>query len=283
MLLMSLLLAVFLKQFLGGNNPLHQDSWLNQYFTLLHKWPTKVLVDPAVLFALAAGLCAVALTALTSFLNTHSSLFLGLFAATVLLYSFGRGELNAHITQFIVAEAKNDWHDALDAAKKLGITHLTEADSNQKNWLKLNENVLSKVSYLGFERLFAVIFWFVILGPVGAFIYRFTQLWLARWPSEAIARFLWVIEWPAARILGLSLAITGNFASCFTAWKRCVLCMRRSSEQLLMENVMASLAVDEQLLPTQEVTRRELNAIQQLLSRTLWLWLGAIALFYIIA
>ena len=281
-LLMSLLLAVFLKQFFGGKNPLHQDDWLTHYYMLLYKTPLKALANPTALFGLGISLSSVALIALTTFLNAHSPLLLGLFAAAVLLYSFGRGELNAHITQFIVAEAKNDWDEALKAAQKLGIKSFSEADSNQKNWLKLNESVLSKVSYLGFERLFAVIFWFVILGPVGAFIYRFTQLWLERWSSDAVARFLWFMEWPAVRIMGLSLAITGNFASCFIAWKRCLFCALRSSEQFLLENVMASLAVDEQLLPTQDVTRRELNAIQQLLSRTLWLWLGVIAIFYII-
>ncbi len=124
-------------------------------------------------------------------------------------------------------------------------------------------------------------FWFVVLGPAGALAYRVTQLWLQRLPDKTVAHWLWVIEWPAIRILGLTYAVTGNFAGCMHAWKKSAFCQTRSSQVVLLDNMLGALAVDEALAQTQEVTRRELEALQQLLSRTLWCWLGVIGILYI--
>ena len=168
------------------------------------------------------------------------------FATLVLLYSFGRGELTRTISGYIVAMAKQDWGQAKHCARALGCPC---DDLAEEAWSLLNRRFLMQCNYMGFERFFAVVFWFVVLGPVGAFGYRFTQLWLTSSAetnnnleelspdmpkvqlekNNQIHHWLWLIEWPAVRILGLSYAITGNFSGCIQAWKNIALCPKSQS------------------------------------------------------
>ena len=295
MLLISLLIAVFVKQLWEHANPLHRDEWIAPWHNSIKHFLARFkLTDPTTEFAVGLMTCCTLIVLVTHFLYSQSPLLYVLFASAILLYSFGRGELSRLITQFIVAVAKQDWGGAKDVATQLNVnTHPIPA----LNWPQLNAQVLSQCGYLGFERFFAVVFWFALLGPVGAFAYRFTHLWLKHVEpkdipeqtpkinlekNDDITRWLWLIEWPAIRVLGISYAITGNFSSCLQAWKNSALCRYRSSQDVLLGSLLAALSVDEKTPQTQEVTRRELEAIEQLQSRTLWFWIGSIALLLLI-
>ncbi|HEY7774342.1 MAG TPA: regulatory signaling modulator protein AmpE [Marinagarivorans sp.] len=279
MLLLSLLFAVALKQFWEPSNPLHRDGWIANLELKLRVWLPKVGIDqPVAVFGTALVLLVASIALVDHFLHNEAKWLQLIFATAILLYSFGRGEFNQYVTQFIVAEAKRDWSKALETARKIGCdTH----DIAENDWQALNKRFLSKASYLGFERFFAVIFWFVIFGPAGAFAYRLSHLWQQRSPHAAIAHWLWVIEWPAVRVLGLSYCITGNFGSCINRWKNSLLSNTMTSEALVFDNMLGALSVDDSIAQTPEVTRRELEAIQQLQSRTLWCWLGIIGILFI--
>jgi AmpE protein len=278
-LLISLLLAVLLKQFWEPFNPLHRDGWFTHFQSGLASLLSKIKVhNKVILFAVGLISVIVGTQFIGLFLQTKAPLIYMLFATVILLYSFGRGDFNSPIGHFIVAEANQDWPNATLIAADLGV----EIDDLwQGQWQELNTRFLSRASYLGFERFFAVFFWFVLLGPSGALAYRYTQLWLLQGPSQEVARWLWIIEWPAIRVLGFSFALTGNFVGCINAWKKTLGCKTRSSEAVLFHNLLGALAVDDRLVQNQDVTRRELDALQQLLARTLWCWLGVIALLFI--
>ena len=58
---------------------------------------------------------------------------------------------------------------------------------------------------------FTVVFWFLVLGPVGVLLYDFVRR-LEFFPVNQL------LEWPAARILGLGYALAGHFSPVFTYW-----------------------------------------------------------------
>jgi len=58
---------------------------------------------------------------------------------------------------------------------------------------------------------FTVVFWFVLLGPWGVLLYDFI-----RRANMVSAKQL--LEWPAARILGLGYALAGHFPPTFSYW-----------------------------------------------------------------
>jgi len=76
------------------------------------------------------------------------------------------------------------------------------------------------------QRWFAVLFWFCVLGPVGALLYRLSAL-AARDADNGLppatragARsWLALLEWPAVQLVALLLALVGNFDSVAAAWR----------------------------------------------------------------
>lgn len=76
------------------------------------------------------------------------------------------------------------------------------------------------------HRWFGVLFWFCLLGPFGALLYRLS-VQAAQQDADALphdtlqgARTLQVVlEWPVAQLVTLSLALVGNFDSVAGAWR----------------------------------------------------------------
>lgn len=76
------------------------------------------------------------------------------------------------------------------------------------------------------RRWFAPLFWFLLLGPFGAVLYRLAEraalVEPARLPADNAsgARLLlqW-LEWPVAQLMTLALALAGNFDLVFRAWR----------------------------------------------------------------
>jgi AmpE protein len=76
------------------------------------------------------------------------------------------------------------------------------------------------------RRWFAPLFWFLLLGPAGAVLYRLAERSAvadaAMLPAENAAGagvLLQWLEWPVAQLMTLALALAGNFDLVFRAWR----------------------------------------------------------------
>ena len=76
------------------------------------------------------------------------------------------------------------------------------------------------------RRWFGVLFWFCVLGPFGAVMYRLSVLaverehaQLAHETASGAKTSLAILEWPVAQLMTLSLALVGNFDSVLAAWR----------------------------------------------------------------
>ncbi len=76
------------------------------------------------------------------------------------------------------------------------------------------------------QRWFGVLFWFCLLGPFGALLYRLsaqaaTQDADAMPPDtlEGARTWLALLEWPVVQLMTLALALVGNFDSVLAAWR----------------------------------------------------------------
>jgi AmpE protein len=75
---------------------------------------------------------------------------------------------------------------------------------------------------------FSVTFWFVILGPFGVLLYDFIR-------RSSIIIVKQILEWPAARILGLGYALAGHFPPTFSYWSLHLLKNIQHNESFLEE------------------------------------------------
>lgn len=272
--LFVIVLALAFVQIWGAKNPLHRDGWFVRWSAFLSQMKTGSHPFITFLFSLMLP-CLILMLVIALLSHITQWLALPIFIL-ILLYSLGRGEFAEIVREYTQACYVEDWPSAIERARVLGIQ---VDDLATDDWSTLHRYVLEEASYRGFERMFAVIFWFFFLGPVAAFCYRLTFLFCEKNPDNPYSsKFLWAIEWPAVRLLGVSFALTGNFVGCFQRWKESLWCEKRTSRNVLSELVFGALTVNDTMRQTCEVTRKELGLMSKLYTRTLWFWLGMVSI-----
>lgn len=277
MYLIVVLIAIVVLQFWGAQNPLHRDEMFARWRTAIAKLPAlprHPWLQLLVAVMLPVGTVVVAALLLPTFLWF-------ILAVVILLYSLGRGEFATDVQGYALACSDNAWHVAATKARQQGVDTDPLAIGD---WSTLHQKMLEATAYQGFERLFAVLFWFLLFGPAGALLYRLSFLYQRQViPDQSTqslqpaSRWLWALEWPAVRILGLSFAITGNFVGCVNRWKSYVLSAEYTSAHVLRETVLGALSVDDELVQSCDCTQREVTALKRLYARTLWFWVGCLA------
>lgn len=267
------LLALAFLQVWGAKNPLHKDAWF--YFWQSQFERVKLAQDLTSFLVIAIPLAVLALV--SWFLAEQSDWLMLPVAVVVLLYSFGRGEFFEIVREYTQACYVEDWQSATNRAQRFEVD--VESVENE-DWSSLHKQVFDEASYRGFERLFAVLFWFFVLGPVGAFMYRLVFL-KAQQSNSLATRWLWIMEWPAVRVLGLSFALTGNFASCMPPWREYLASTTQATKTVLSAVILGALSVNEDQQLDCEVTRKELTLMSKLYQRTLWFWMCILSLIII--
>ncbi len=147
------------------------------------------------------------------------------------------------------------------------------------------------------QHLFGVIFWFVLLaplGPVGAVLYRLTCIIAAQWHTDSLGEFahfsqrmLHIMDWLPVRITALSFAIAGDFEDAVFCWRSQAADWANHNQGILLASAAGALGVKlgMPLRHTQgEVWRPELglgdeadssylNSTTSLIWRALTIWL----------
>ena len=148
------------------------------------------------------------------------------------------------------------------------------------------------------RRWFAPLFWFLLLGPLGAVLYRLLaqsaqgpqSVQLSSEERRAGDWLLAVLEWPVAQLMTLSMALVGNFDTVFSAWRRAG--GNRWALQLGFLAEAARASVGAELVEEAEEARLagqvpvderypELRDAMSLVWRTLLLWMALLALLVI--
>ncbi|WP_226667377.1 regulatory signaling modulator protein AmpE [Microbulbifer aggregans] len=301
MALLIVLLALALVQIWGSGGPLHRDGWFARWRNVIQR-RQSFSARPGLQFGVTVlGPVLVAAIGLVIAETVMGGFGVLLVSVPLLLYSFGRGNFNDSVSSYLRAWYQGDLEAAFLVAepllKGMDTTVVTDAST-------LHRLVFRAAAYRAFERLFAVLFWFLVAGVPGALLYRLSQLYIHGGESEGqsspeadsdgadvqLARqWLWLVEWLPVRVVGFTLAIVGNFAGCYRAWREHLTCKESRSAEVLgyyLEGALGGIDASEcsagvAVSEGQRVCGAELEALQALLARALLMWLTVLALYVI--
>ncbi len=169
-----------------------------------------------VVLALLPPLVVCALLAWLAGRTMLGELPLLLFGLVVLLYCFGPREFGRDLEAILAAP---------DGVSREAAAQALADDGSRVAW---NAPALGEaIAYAALRRRFAVLWWFFLLGPVGALLYRLAQT-LGRDDSLALdarsqraADYLAnALDWLPAQLLTFTLAVVGHWDAVINAWRR---------------------------------------------------------------
>lgn len=142
-----------------------------------------------------------------------------IFSIGVLLYTLGPQDLDTQISQYVTA-AENDDSESRDIARV--IIDDEPPTSEPARSQAVAEAALQQAN----RRTIAVLFWFVLLGPLGAMLYRLAT-WLPKTDQAAqdidfklnTKQLVVILDWAPARVTAFCYAIAGSFEDALYGWR----------------------------------------------------------------
>ncbi len=220
MALITLLTALFLERILGSLEDLRRyDRFQASADRLFARSPGEAATRAVTSLALLLLPPVVTVAALQYGLRLVWPPFEILLGVIVLLHTFGRRDLEAEVEAYLDAWQRGDEESAGWYAGEFlgGIPPEDGRDLTRA----LMEQILVEVH----ERLLAVIFWFLVLGPAGAVLYRLIALLHQQaegraHPAAELAGHLHTLfAWLPVRLAALSFALSGSFVDAIAAWR----------------------------------------------------------------
>ena len=225
----ALLVGLGIERLMSARLGIREPGWLIGYVRsalgAIARYPS-LSIPIAGLAALAPGLVVAALLALPA-VAAHPVLRV-LIAAVVLFFSLGPRDLKQEVNEYRAALENGDAGRARALAAEI-LGH----DAGQRQGPPLG-SVAEAVFVQANNRLFGVLFWFALAGPLGALTFRVSDLLrreaivTAERPASAPAaprsgelcqRLHGVIAFVPARLLALSYGVAGSFEESFTGWR----------------------------------------------------------------
>jgi len=282
MKLIILLIALGLEKFVGVGAMLGRTKWFDGYLSM----EKNLLGETGLWKDMTGTALVVAPLPVVVFLVYWllGGLFMGLLgvliALAVLLFCLGPEDVFKQAEGFITASEGNDAEAAKQNAEKL----LGSAPSSDEKQLSRDMTVAM------FEKfnsgVFAVIFWFIVLGPFGAVLYRVSSF-LSNVASkegseyasfkESAMMLMDVLNWVPVRIFGLCAALVGNFSKSFTYWFEHVIDGLKESRDLVKNYGL--IALDASTDNPAGAGLEENKAALGMLDRSLIVFLAVVVLF----
>lgn len=210
------------------------------------------------------------------------------FAVLTLIYTLGPRYLEADIDAVLTASSRDE---AARAAQALRV----HADDDAA--LPLDSAALVEATVLSsLKRRFGVVFWFLLLGPGGAVLYRLAQSLGQHADTDAESRgaarrFAEGMDWPASHLMVFAMALVSDFDAVIGAWREWHRSPTRSpwTFESGFLGAVARASVDADVAAGDEGENDtdnpviELTDTRRLLLRVLLVWLAVMAVLVLLA
>ncbi len=216
MALISIILGLFLDRTFRHLHDLRDMMWFEFYASSIQRFTGKRMppLQFIIILALPMSLLLSIQILLQDFLFNLPSFIFGII---IFIYCLGPACLSSDIEAYIHARTSGDEDEALHYAGSITDSAASASPDQQIS------DVTRAILYIANERIFATIFWFVMLGPFGAMLYRLISELSKHFDLDELAEFSdyihSIMAWIPARLLAAGYALIGNFDSAYHAYK----------------------------------------------------------------
>ncbi len=221
MFLLAILISLALEKLVPTLDRLRGILWFWQYADKLRR---KLLPEDnrrGTLTVLLTILPPVLLVGLAQYLlDMQLWLFSFGLSLAVLIYALGPRDMDRQVNAWLEARAQND------EEKAQAILHEFLPFPAPDNEQARTDVVIDMIFVLTHERVLAVFFWFVLLGPMGAILYRLVSELVSTPPENAnedywltATRLHMLLAWLPAHLSALSFAVMGSFIHALQVWR----------------------------------------------------------------
>ncbi len=299
MILIAILLVLAIEHFVGAVDHLRRFDWFRAYWLWCEKRLSQHSVWQGPLGVVTIILPPLLLLGLISFALYHVTPVLDfILACIVLLYCLGPADLGHQVDRYTNALIAGNASAAAEARAGF-INHRWDKHGQLGGTLA---SMLEKAN----SRLFAILFWFAILGPVGAFLYRLTAELYRHYHevhggfADSVRDLYNLLNWPTTRLSALGFALAGNLVDALEGWQRAEASTLTVNEEVLIESGLSALqfrqhyeagasgAADSETVidsdndqPHTDEVVSWVRAARDLENRTLIVWLSVLAVMTI--
>lgn len=194
---------------------------------------------------LAGALFAVWLV--SAMLGNVLSLFGFLFGIAVLIFTIGPRNIDSDVKNISTGFENKDYEAANIYSSELSGREISEPP------MQLIQTVKEEILLQANTRMLGVFFWFILLGPVGAVLFRASCLLKDKEKGEdsdfavACGELYNIIIWLPARICVLSYAIAGNFVDTMSYWNGVSDLWLRDSEEFIVVSGVGALRYEQRI------------------------------------
>ncbi len=212
-----ILIALLVERFWDGIQSLRDKDLLGRYYVMVRQWfGESETYDGAVGVLCLMLPLIVGIGLLQQLLSFDSVYLLSLILGVVtILLCFGNNHLDNQVQRYLLASEKKDEDDLYEAAADMlkDAVPVKEAERDYK----LVRNILHNAN----DWLLAVLFWFFILGPMGAVLYRCTYVVKQHCEeaketsdfAQSIHVLYGVLSWLPARLTAYAYGLAGNYSA----------------------------------------------------------------------
>jgi AmpE protein len=260
MKLLALILAYVLSHLVSKPHRFRQFDWFKSWSKWFVKNTNWSIAEFSVITIIAVPVLLVSVVLLSLFDSVIGNLLVSI---VILSYCIGPESLEEDV-------------DSGEIKTKLGIRKNAKAAV-----------LIKKMTQLSLQRWFGVFFWYVVLGIVGALVYRLSERLYCYTGNQshmkkAIEQLLKILNYPVAWMMVVSLAIASDFERIF---KKCKAYMNSENIKSMDDTFLyeaADFAVENCEVETDSDTSIEQVTIN-VLKRMLLVWLVFVSILVILA
>jgi membrane protein required for beta-lactamase induction len=296
MSLLILIIALLCERTLTQLLRLREPRWLDRYCDAVCRGLAAAPVSAQPVLAACATLLPVLPVALVVWRLGSWLQGLPQFAVAtfVLLCSFGPRDLKAEVDDYVDALVNGPQSRADQRAKEI-----LESDAAGRSG-GVRQAVEEAIFVQANNRVFGVMFWFLLLGPAGAWMFRVSDMLRRRaafeslratqsdaaMPAAVLAQLHGLLAWLPARLAAISYAIGGSFEDAIGNWKdaadRTGTALLERSEQLLARVGSAALQPSLAAVMPAELELATVRGAWRIVGRAIWVWLAVVAVLVLI-